>query len=328
MASKPTNSLLLGDCKKVLTEFDDDYFSACITDPPYNYEFIGHQWDHEEINRRLARVKGSKTLVKNIPYGSGLAGGVRNERWYSKVRENIIEYENWCADWGAEVFRTLRPGAFALVFNSTRTVAHVQSGLERSGFYARDILVYRRHAGIPKGLNVSKKLDSLDIDDPSSWDGWHSCLRNEWEAICVVQKPLIGNYINTLAKYGVGLFKAEIQGNGFRSNIIEGVRRQKSDDVGAHCTVKPLELMEYLVGLVVPPSKNHVVLDPFAGTATTCLAAKHLGNSYVGIEINESYLEIGKARLASDLKSGLADFGLPDTDRQEKEANSLNPLLF
>src|ERR1700677_4846294 len=118
---RPSNQILKGDCREVLSSVTEDYFSACVTDPPYNYEFIGRDWDAAEISRRLERIQNSKTLVKNIPYGSGLAGGVRNERWYARVRENILEYEQWCTEWGKQVFRTLRPGAFALVFNSTRT---------------------------------------------------------------------------------------------------------------------------------------------------------------------------------------------------------------
>ncbi len=74
--------LMVGDCRELLKSLKESSIAACITDPPYNYEFIGHKWDHTEIERRLDKVKASNTLVKNIPYGSGLAGGVRNERWY------------------------------------------------------------------------------------------------------------------------------------------------------------------------------------------------------------------------------------------------------
>ncbi|MDJ0729885.1 MAG: hypothetical protein QNJ33_07820 [Crocosphaera sp.] len=89
------NTVLLGDCREVMKTVPDNYISACITDPPYNYEFIGHKWDNSEIQRRMKRVnnKNSKTLVKNIPYGSGLAGGVRNKKWYQRNRENILDYE-------------------------------------------------------------------------------------------------------------------------------------------------------------------------------------------------------------------------------------------
>ena len=93
MKNSFTNTILQGDCREVMKSLPDNYISACITDPPYNYEFIGHKWDDSEIKRRMDRVndKDSKTLVKNIPYGSGLAGGVRNARWYQKNRENIVD---------------------------------------------------------------------------------------------------------------------------------------------------------------------------------------------------------------------------------------------
>jgi site-specific DNA-methyltransferase (adenine-specific) len=137
MKKTPSNEVLVGDCREVMKTLPENYISACITDPPYNYEFIGHKWDDSEIQRRIERVngKGNKTLVKNIPYGSGLAGGVRNEKWYQRNRNNTLDYEKWCFEWGEQLFRICKPGATVLVFNSTRTVAHVQVALESAGFY-------------------------------------------------------------------------------------------------------------------------------------------------------------------------------------------------
>lgn len=293
------NKVLLGDCREVLKELPENTISACITDPPYNYEFIGHKWDNSEIQRRKDRVKDSKTLVKNIPYGSGLAGGVRNERWYKKNRDNILEYEDWCLEWAAELFRVCKPGASTLVFNSTRTVAHVQVALEKAGFYARDIIVYRRSSGIPKGINMKKTLEQKGYANPESWEGWHSCLRSEWEAICVVQKPLINNYTQTLLEYGTGLFYAKQEDGGFQSNILENIKRDKSPDYNVHCTVKPLELMKKLVDIFVPRVKGTIVIDPFAGSGTTLVAAKQAGIDYIGIEVEPSYIEIIEKRLQS-----------------------------
>lgn len=153
------NTVLSGDCREVLKKLPENHVSACITDPPYNYEFIGHKWDKSEIQRRKNRIKDGNTLVKNIPYGSGLAGGIRNKRWYQRNKENILEYENWCYEWATELFRVCKLGVSVLLFNSTRTIAHVQVALEKAGFYARDIVVYRRSSGIPKGINMKKKLD-------------------------------------------------------------------------------------------------------------------------------------------------------------------------
>jgi site-specific DNA-methyltransferase (adenine-specific) len=291
------NQVLLGDCRKILKELADNTISACITDPPYNYEFIGHKWDDSEIQRRKNRVKESKTLVKNIPYGSGLAGGVRNERWYKRNRENILKYEDWCLEWGTELFRVCKPGASVLVFNSTRTIAHVQVALEKSGFYARDIIVYRRSSGIPKGINMEKNLEQKGYANPENWQGWHSCLRSEWEAICVVQKPLVNNYTQTLLEYGTGLFYAKLEDGGFQSNILENIKRDKISEYNVHCTVKPLELMKKLVDIFVPRVDGTIIIDPFAGSGTTLVAAKQAGIDYIGIEVEPSYIEIIEKRL-------------------------------
>ncbi len=299
MEKAPINEVLAGDCREVMRVLPENYVSACITDPPYNYEFIGHKWDDSEIQRRIEKVneKGNKTLVKNIPYGSGLAGGVRNEKWYQKNRNNILDYEKWCFGWGEELFRICKPGATVLVFNSTRTIAHVQVALESAGFYARDILVYKRSSGIPKGINIKHQLDKKGYENSNKWDGWHSCLRNEWEAICVLQKPLINNYLETLLEYDTGLFYTKDQFGGFQSNILEGMHRDKAEEFNVHCTVKPISLMRKLVEIFVPRSQNSILLDPFAGSGTTLLAAKELGINYIGIEIVPNYIEIINKRL-------------------------------
>ena len=63
-----------------------------------------------------------------------------------------------------------------------------------------------------------------------------------------------------------------------------------------HPTVKPIALMEYLIKMVTP--KGGVVLDPFAGSGSTLVAAKQNGFNYVGIEMTEEYIPIIEARLS------------------------------
>lgn len=63
-----------------------------------------------------------------------------------------------------------------------------------------------------------------------------------------------------------------------------------------HPTVKPLKLMEYLITLVMPP-KDGVLLDPFAGSGSTIVAAHRLGIKAIGIEKSSEYCEIARKRL-------------------------------
>ena len=64
-----------------------------------------------------------------------------------------------------------------------------------------------------------------------------------------------------------------------------------------HPTVKPTALMRYLCRLVTPP--EGVVLDPFMGSGSTGKAAVLEGLAFVGIEREEGYLEIARARIDS-----------------------------
>lgn len=63
-----------------------------------------------------------------------------------------------------------------------------------------------------------------------------------------------------------------------------------------HPTVKPLDLMRYLVRLITPPEET--VLDPFAGSGSTLIAAGLEGRDFVGIELDPDYVRIAQARLA------------------------------
>jgi site-specific DNA-methyltransferase (adenine-specific) len=63
-----------------------------------------------------------------------------------------------------------------------------------------------------------------------------------------------------------------------------------------HPTVKPLDLMKYLLTLVSTPNGG-VILDPFAGSGTTALAAQQLGRRCICVELDKHNCDITVARL-------------------------------
>ncbi len=71
--------------------------------------------------------------------------------------------------------------------------------------------------------------------------------------------------------------------------------RKERGEGNDHPTVKPLALMEWLVELVT--REDALVLDPFAGSGTTLLAARNLGRDYIGIEKDPAYCAIAERRL-------------------------------
>ena len=67
-----------------------------------------------------------------------------------------------------------------------------------------------------------------------------------------------------------------------------------------HPTVKPTDLMAYLIRLVTP--KGGIVLDPFMGSGSTGKAAVREGMEFIGIERETEYFEIAKSRIESEKK--------------------------
>lgn len=67
-------------------------------------------------------------------------------------------------------------------------------------------------------------------------------------------------------------------------------------DRNTHPTVKPLDLMRWLVRLVTPP--DGVVLDPFMGSGTTLKAARAEGHRSIGIDLEREHCEIAWGRLS------------------------------
>lgn len=70
-----------------------------------------------------------------------------------------------------------------------------------------------------------------------------------------------------------------------------------------HPTVKPVDLMEYLIKLVTPA--GGVVLDPFIGSGTTAIAAINLGLHYIGFELEKENYDIANQRIERRKRQGL-----------------------
>lgn len=92
----------------------------------------------------------------------------------------------------------------------------------------------------------------------------------------------------------------------------QGVRPNHPDSTGKfpccdfretknnHPTVKPIKLMSYLI--TMGSRENDIILDPFCGSGTTCIAAYQLNRNFIGIELQKEYVDIAMKRLESYTK--------------------------
>ena len=84
-------------------------------------------------------------------------------------------------------------------------------------------------------------------------------------------------------------------GSSLGSSSLKGKHKPPQLKQNFHPTVKPTKLMAYLVNLVTP--KNGIVLDPFMGSGSTGKACIQKGFDFIGIEMQEEYMDIAKARI-------------------------------
>jgi site-specific DNA-methyltransferase (adenine-specific) len=69
---------------------------------------------------------------------------------------------------------------------------------------------------------------------------------------------------------------------------------------GKHPTQKPVELLKRII--LASSREGDLVLDPFCGSSTTGVAAVLLNRKYVGIDLEEEYLQLSKKRLEDAIR--------------------------
>ena len=67
-------------------------------------------------------------------------------------------------------------------------------------------------------------------------------------------------------------------------------------EYGKHPTQKPIRILKRMIKLA--SREGDIMLTPFSGSGSECVAAKIMGRKYIGIELDNSYCEIAINRLA------------------------------
>ena len=148
-------------------------------------------------------------------------------------------------------------------------------------FYCPKVSRKERHIGHPlpgaEPLNSPDQVRNHPLWDPSIGTNAHR-LKEKIRKSLAPTGHIKGPYDENGNRLAVTLNNANLPGNN-------------------HPTVKPIELMKYLIKLITPPGGT--VLDPFNGSGSTGCAAVELHHPYIGCELDPVYVAIAERRIAA-----------------------------
>lgn len=289
------NRVMQGDSVTRIKEIPTSSVHLILSDIPYG---IGvEDWDvlHENTN---SAYMGSSPA-------QGRAGAIFKKRgkpingWSEADRNIPKQYYEWCSTWASEWLRVLKPGGTAFIFAGRRFSHRCICALEDAGFSFKDMLAWVRDHAPHRAQRVSIVFDRRqDTASSQEWAGWRvGNLRPSFEPILWLTKPYkIGTTIaDNALDHGVGPYNEEsflryvtTPDNMIYCGLSQG-------EGGLHPTQKPVRLMQALIELTTKP--DQIILDPFAGSGSTLVAARNLRRQYAGFEIDPKYVDICNSRL-------------------------------
>jgi site-specific DNA-methyltransferase (adenine-specific) len=268
-----------------------------LSDIPYG---IGAEdWDVLHDNTNSAYMGSSPAQEK--------AGAIFKKRgkpingWSEADRAIPKQYYDWCSTWAAEWFRVLKPGGSAIVFAGRRYCHRCVCALEDAGFSFKDMLSWLRDRAPHRAQRVSVVFDRRgDAASSEEWKGWRvGNLRPTFEPVLWFTKPYkIGTTIaDNALDHGVGPYNEDafLQYIESPDNVLScGFGPGEG---GLHPTQKPVRLMQALIELTT--KQDQIVLDPFAGSGSTLVAAQKTYRKFIGYELDQKHVEVCRKRLDS-----------------------------
>lgn len=306
---KITNHLLNKDCRLAIPTLKPDSIHLCLSDIPYGINLDG--WDVLHNNTNSA-------LLGQSPAQVGKSGFKRRGKpingWNEADKKSGKEYENWCSTWTTPLYPTMKNGASVFLFCARRTMHHVINAMEGSGFLLRDILAWKKPVAHHRAQRLSGVLEGRELsEEAEKWEGWRlGNLSPMYEPIAWFFKPYNHTITDNVLENEVGALNID-------NNLVNGERPSNILDFWFdkgekeyHEAQKPISLLKFLINLTT--RENHVVLDPFMGSGSTCVAAKLANRKYIGMELDKKYFDIAKMRVEDSV---------PIYEQKEKRAVQL-----
>jgi site-specific DNA-methyltransferase (adenine-specific) len=129
------------------------------------------------------------------------------------------------------------------------------------------------------------------------FDGVSVMPRSMWEPWVVLRHPIDGRVQDNLRTWKTGGFRRPSADKPFGDVIRSSPAPKAERRIAPHPSLKPQELLRQIVRAALPLGEG-VILDPFAGSASTLAAANAVGYASIGIESDAKYIAIGAKAIA------------------------------
>jgi len=248
-----------GDCQKILKTLEPNQFQTIVADPPYFQVLLEENWDNQ---------------------------------WQTEE-----DYLNWTEDWIRKASYLLKTDGLFFIFGQLGKREHLWlhvCSLATRILQFHDMLIWDRAVGYNERydsftpcyemiLVLRKSKDAKPFFDKDA-------VRTSYDDETIKQYLKDKRYKDLEARR-THLEKGKYATNILRVPSLKGSSKEK---VG-HPSQKPIKLIEMLV--LSASREGDKVLDPFLGSGTTAIVCQNLNRDFVGIEIENKYIEIAKNRL-------------------------------
>ena len=250
------------DCIKGMKKIQDKTVDMVICDPPYN---IGKNFGNNKYN------------------------------------QEIYKYIEWCKEWIDECLRILKDDGTMFIYGFSEILAFIRVELKCN---VRWIIWHYTNKNVPRLRFWQRSHESILV-----------CWKNDKIFnIDDIREPYTETYLKNVGKkrkatkgrYSNGdketIYTAHKQG-ALPRDVIKipalagGAGKKERVGKIKHPTQKPLELCKKLLLSCRNKGKKNLLVVPFVGSGSECVAAKKLKIDYIGFEINKDYIKIAKERL-------------------------------
>lgn len=221
-------------------------------------------------------------LFADPPYNIGKQFGEFKDHWPSDT-----EYAKWCYEWLSICLRKLKANGSLYVMTSTQAMPYLDLWIRDKMSVLSRIMWHYDSSGVQAKKYFGSMYEPILFcaKNPKSYTFNASDI--EVEAKTGAVRKLMDYRKEVPTQYKT----TKIPGNAWYIPRV----RYRMPEYEEHPSQKPEALLERIIR--ASSNAGDLILDPFAGTFSTCAVAQRLGRRSIGIDLNEDYVKIGVRRL-------------------------------